>query len=167
VARGLRIDVGHGSHFSFNMARGVLDAGIVPDTLGADMHGYNTRVPRPRGTPDEHPDAEMHHFAGAARFSLTHAMTELLACGLSLEQIVPMVTSNAARMLGLDGQIGTLAPGAEADISVLTDDRGKWVLRDNEGTQITTERRLVPAFCLRAGRRFEADAPILPVSAAA
>ena len=164
VARGLRIDVGHGSHFSFNVARRVLDAGIVPDTLGADMHGYNTRVPKPRGTPDEHPDPEMHLFAGQAQFSLTHAMTALLACGLRLEQVVPMVTSNAARMLGLDGQLGTIAPGAVADVSVLADERGAWVLVDNEGTRVTTERRLAPGFCLRAGRRVDADAPILPLA---
>ena len=36
LARGLWIDVGHGSHFSFNMARIAIDAGIVPHTLGAD-----------------------------------------------------------------------------------------------------------------------------------
>ena len=45
LERGLRVDVGYGSHFSFTMARIALDAGIVPHTLGADMHGYNTRVP--------------------------------------------------------------------------------------------------------------------------
>ena len=45
LARGLWIDVGHGSHFSFKMARIALDAGIVPHTLGADMHGYNTTYP--------------------------------------------------------------------------------------------------------------------------
>ena len=55
IARGLRIDVGHGSHFSFDVARRVLDAGIVPDTLGADLHGYNTEVPRPAGTPPGRP----------------------------------------------------------------------------------------------------------------
>ena len=27
--------------------RRAIDAGIVPDTLGADMHGYNTYVPPP------------------------------------------------------------------------------------------------------------------------
>ena len=37
--RGLTIDVGHGSHFSIDMARRVLDAGIRPTTLVADMHG--------------------------------------------------------------------------------------------------------------------------------
>ncbi len=83
VARGLRIDVGHGSHFSFDVARRVLDAGIVPDTLGADLHGYNTQVPRPAGTPPgAHPDPELHPFAGSTRFSLARAMTGLMACGL-------------------------------------------------------------------------------------
>jgi dihydroorotase len=163
LARGLKTDVGHGSHFSFRMAGLVLEAGIVPDTLGADMHGYNTRVPKPRGTPDEHPDKEeMHLFAGAQNFSLTSAMTSMLALGLPLEQVVPMVTSNCAAMLGMEGEIGTLKPGVEADISVLDDLRGRFVLEDNEGTEITTGRMLRPAFCLRAGKRFDANSPILP-----
>jgi dihydroorotase len=161
LARGLRIDVGHGSHFSFNMARIAIDAGIVPHTLGADMHGYNTRVPKPAGTPDAHPD-EAHMFFGQMRFSLTSGMTALLACGLTLEDIVPMVTSNAARMLRLEETIGTLKPGAVADVSVLHDERGQWMLCDNEGTQVRAERRLRPAFCLRAGQRVDADASILP-----
>jgi dihydroorotase len=109
----------------------------------------------------------MHLFAGSARFSLTHAMTELMACGVPLEQVVPMVTSNAARMLGLDGQLGTLAPGAVADVSVLAVERGPWALRDNDGTRVTAERRLAPAFCLRAGRRVAPDAPILPLAESA
>lgn len=167
MARGLKIDVGHGSHFSFRVAREVLAAGIVPDTLGADMHGYNTRVPPPPGTPAEHPDDENHPFAGQARFSLVHAMVEMMALGLTLEDVVPMVTSNAAAMLGLSGKIGTLKPGVEADVTVLCDERGRWVLRDNERNAATVDRMLRPLFCLRAGRRFDADAPILPVAEAA
>jgi dihydroorotase len=167
MARGLKIDVGHGSHFSFRVAREVLAAGIMPDTLGADMHGYNTRVPPPPGTPGEHPDDENHPFAGQARFSLVHAMVEMMALGLTLEQVVPMVTSNAAAMLGLSGTIGTLKPGVEADVSVLSDERGQWVLRDNERNEATVNRMLRPLFCLRAGRRFDATAPILPLPEAA
>jgi dihydroorotase len=167
IARGARIDVGHGSHFSLRVARTVLEAGILPDTLGADMHGYNTRVRKPRGTPDAHPDAEMHLFAGKSQFSLAHAMTELVALGVPLERVVPMVTSNCAQLLGMEGEIGTLEPGVVADVSVLSDERGRWVLRDNEGNHAVAERLLAPAFCLRAGRRFDADAPILPEAEAA
>jgi dihydroorotase len=163
LARGLKTDVGHGSHFSFKMARLVLDAGIVPDTLGADMHGYNTTVPKPRGTPDTHPDTEeMHMFAGSQNFSLASAMTSMLALGLTLEQVVPMVTSNCAAMLGMQSEIGTLKPGVEADVSVLDDITGRFVLKDNEDTQVVAERAVRPAFCLRAGKRFDANSPLLP-----
>ncbi len=168
LARGLRIDVGHGSHFSFDVARRVLDAGIVPDTLGADLHGYNTEVPRPAGTPPgAHPDPELHPFAGSTRFSLARAMTGLIACGLALEEVVPMVTRNAARMLGREDELGTLRPGTVADVTVLDDRRGRFSLRDNGGTEVIAERLLMPAFCLRAGRRVDADAPILPRAVAA
>jgi dihydroorotase len=168
IARGLRIDVGHGSHFSFDVARRVLDAGIVPDTLGADLHGYNTRVPRPAGTPPgAHPDPELHPFAGGTSFSLARAMTGLMACGLRLEEVVPMVSRNAARMLGREDELGTLRPGAAADVTVLDDRRGRFRLRDNGGVEVIAERLLTPAFCLRAGRRVEADAAILPRAEAA
>jgi dihydroorotase len=165
--RGLKVDVGHGSHFSYRLARKALDAGIVPDTLGADMHGYNTFVPPPAGTPNEHSDDEAHPFAGQAKFSLSQAMSSMMALGLTLEQVVPMVTTNAAAMLGLSDELGTLRPGAVADVSVLSDNRGRFVLRDNEKTQVVAERLLQPAFCLRAGRRFDADASILPRAVAA
>jgi len=165
LARGLKTDVGHGSHFSYRMARIALDAGIVPDTLGADMHGYNTRVPAPssslKGTPVEHSDKE-HMFFGQTRFSLVSAMSSMLALGLPLEAVVPMVTTNPARMLGLQGEVGNLKPGAAADVSVLHDERGRWTLRDNEGNTVRAERMLRPHFCLRHGGRYDADASILP-----
>lgn len=168
VARGLKIDVGHGSHFSFEMARRALEAGVMPDTLGADMHGYNTRMPPPPGTPATHSDPEeAHPFAGNARFSLSQAMSELLALGLTLPQIVPMVTTNAARMLGRTDTLGTLKPGAVADVSVLADERGRFRLSDNAGNELIADRLLLPLFCLRAGRRFDAAAPILPQAVAA
>jgi dihydroorotase len=167
IEMGLKIDVGHGSHFSYRLARRALDAGIVPHTLGADMHGYNTVVPPPPGTPGAHPDDENHPFAGQARFSLTQAMSSMLALGLTLQQVVPMVTSNAAQMAGVPEEIGALKPGRAADVSVLNDIRGRFKLQDNERTQIVAERLLEPAFCLRAGRRYEATAPILPRAVAA
>src|SRR5215212_3645180 len=142
--RGLKVDVGHGSHFSYRLARKALDAGIVPDTLGADMHGYNTHVPAPPGTPAEHDDDEANPFAGQAKFSLTQAMSSMLALGLTLEQVVPMVTTNAAAMIGKQGEHGTLKPGAAADVSVLSDQRGKFLLVDNEKTQVVAERLLQP-----------------------
>jgi dihydroorotase len=161
LARGLKVDVGHGSHFSYKMARIALEAGIMPHTLGADMHGYNTPIPKPAGTPDTHSDEE-HMFAGKVRFSLVSTMTAMLALGMKLEDIVPMVTTAPAAMAGMSDQMGSLKPGMDADITVLNDERGRWVLQDNEGTQATTDRLLTPAYCLRLGQRYESDAPVLP-----
>src|SRR3954451_1643844 len=160
--RGLKVDVGHGSHFSYRLARKAIAAGIVPHTLGADIHGYNTHVPAPAGTPDEHADDENHPFASQAKFSLVQAMSSMVALGLTLEQVVPMVTSNPAAMLGLSDQIGALRPGMEADVSVLQERQGRFVLRDNEKTEVIADRLLQPVFCLRAGIRHDATAPILP-----
>ena len=53
------------------------------------------------------------------------------------------------------------------DISVLDDRRGRWVLEDNEGTQLVTDRMLTPRFCLRDGVRFDANSPSLPLAMAA
>ncbi len=94
-------------------------------------------------------------------------MTSMLALGLTLEQIVPMVTTHAAAMLGMENELGSLKLGREADVSVLHDERGSWTLQDNEKTKLRTDRMLRPYFCLRAGKRHDSDASILPPLAAA
>src|ERR1700693_292559 len=165
--RGLKVDVGHGSHFSYRLARKAIAAGIIPTSLGAALHGYNTHVPAPAGTPDEHADDENHPFASQAKFSLVQAMSSMIALGLTLEQVVPMVTSHAAEMLGLSDVIGALRPGMDADVTVLTQMRGRYILRDNEKTEVGADSLLQPAFCLRAGERHDAIAPILPRAVAA
>ena len=163
IAKGLKIDVGHGSHFSYKMAQIALQAGIVPDTLGADMHGYNTTIPKPSmaGTPDEHSDKD-HMFFGQVKFSLVSAMTAMLALGIPIEHVVAMSSWNPQRYFGLPDDIGHLGVGALADISVLNDDRGRFELVDNEGTKIISDRMLTPAFCFRDGIRHEVRSPILP-----
>ena len=158
LERGVTVDVGHGSHFSFAMARKVLAAGIRPTTLGADMHGYNVRVP------DAADGAEraQNPFFGVAPFSLTHAMTELLTLGLTLPEIVATVTSNPAHMLGLSDSLGSLVPGREADISVLEVLRGRFQLSDTSGERVEASEMVVPCFALRAGVRHALDSPLVP-----
>lgn len=154
--RGLRVDVGHGSHFSFEMARKVIEAGILPNTLGADMHGYNTDAGQP-GTSNR----EASPFFGKTRFCLTHAMTELLALGVSLNEVVATVTSNAAGMLGIDDDIGSLSVGQIADVAVLEQVTGRFALTDNSGVTVNASEALRPLFMLREGVRFDADSPVV------
>jgi dihydroorotase len=156
--RGVTVDVGHGSHFSFSMARKVIEAGLRPTTLGADMHGYNVRVP---GAGDAAERAE-NPFAGVAPFNLTHAMTELLTLGVTLPEIVAMVTSHPAKMLKLEDSLGSLQVGREADISVLELRHGRFELRDNSGEVVVASEMISPDFALRAGGRYDADSPLVP-----
>lgn len=156
--RGVTVDVGHGSHFSFDMARKVLAAGIAPYTLGADLHGYNV------GGDSE--DRRDNPFFGVAPFCLTHAMSELLALGLPLDQIVATVTSNPARMLGMEGEIGSLAPGMVADISVLDLKGGSFALYDNSGGKMQADQLIAPHLTIREGRPIAVDSPLVPPAAA-
>ena len=124
-------------------------------------------MPAPAGTPDEHVDDENHPFAGQAKFSLVQAMSSMMALGLTLEQVVPMVTLHPAQMLGLSDTIGALRPDLDADVTVLSETPGRFILRDNEKTEVVADSLLQPVFCLRAGVRHDAVAPILPQAVAA
>jgi dihydroorotase len=158
LERGVTVDVGHGSHFSFDMARRVINAGIKPYTLGADMHGYNVRVPNAK-------DMEVRSanpFFGVAPFNLHNAMSKLLVLGVPLDEIVATVTSNPAAMLGMSDSIGSLQVGREADVSVISKLSGRFDLSDNSGVHVTASELLLPDFALRAGKRFDVNSPLVP-----
>lgn len=167
IARGVRVDVGHGSHFSFEMARKALEAGIIPYTLGADLHGLNVRPPEDNAFRMSETDRQSNPFFGVAAFGLTHAMTELLTLGVALNDVVKTVTSNAAELVNMSDSIGSLAVGRAADVSVIDLLSGKFTLQDNLRVKVTAERYLSPVFCLLAGKRYDADSPILPMPMAA
>ena len=159
LERGVTVDVGHGSHFSFDMARKVLAAGIMPHTLGADMHGYNVRVPEAAKDGEQR---AANPFFGVAPFNLTNAMTKLLALGMTLPQVLATVTSNPAKMLRLEEEIGSLQVGRDADVTVLDMLPGRFELADNSGVKVTASEMIVPAFSLRAGRRHDVSSPLVP-----
>jgi dihydroorotase len=174
LAKGVRLDVGRGAHFSFSNAERVLGAGILPFTLGADLHGYNVRLKEggrayrgmftgegvdsilaeDRASPFERP------------YSLHHAMTELVALGVPLNEVVRMATENAATMLRLEGEMGALSVGMPADISVLRIIDGDWTLVDSEQVTRKARQLIHPEFALRAGKLHRADSPLLPNVAA-
>ena len=166
LKRGVRIDVGRGGHFSFTTAKRVIGAGILPFTLGADLHGYNVPSPLANG--------ERGMFAGegiiaedraspfARPYSLQHAMTELLALGVPLVEVVRMATSNAAIMLGLEADLGSLSVGMPADLSVMRLLDGDWTLIDSERVTYSVRQLLHPEFTIRAAKIYQADSPLLP-----
>ena len=89
-------------------------------------------------------------------------MSKLLALGMTLPQVLATVTGNPAKMLRMGDTIGSLQVGREADITVLDVLDGRFELADNSGVKVMASQMIVPAFALRAGRRFEARSPLVP-----
>jgi dihydroorotase len=134
--RGVHFDIGYGLNFSYRIARAMMDAGVLPNTIGSDVHG----------------DFNAYHDDSTLDYSLCGAMTRLRALGMPLAEIIRRVTLNPARLLGEEHEIGTLAAGSRADITVLETAAGRCTLPDAEGEVLTVDDRLVPALVFRAGR---------------
>ena len=139
-----------------------LDAGIMPyASAPICMAIMSARRAGDDGARAENP------FFGVAPFNLTIAMSELLHLGVPLDQVVAMVTSHPAKLLRMENQIGSITPGFDADISVLSMETGRFKLSDNSGVNVTAETLLRPVFCLRGGIRFDADSVFIPDAIAA
>jgi dihydroorotase len=95
-------------------------------------------------------------------YGIHHAMSEMMALGVTLPQVVAMATSHAAKMLRMENEIGTLKPGVDADISIFRILEGAWTLRDSNGVEVTTNQLLHPEKVVRAGKIVGADSPLLP-----
>jgi dihydroorotase len=173
LAKGVTIDVGRGAHFSFENARTVIGAGILPDTLGADLHGYNIKYPDGgrwyRGMFTDTDDVVPADDKGddsalpfSTPYGIHHTMSEMMAIGVSLPQVVAMATSNAARLLKMQDTIGALTPGMDADISVFRILQGEWTLRDSNGMEVTAHQLLHPESVVRMGKVIRTDSPLLP-----
>ena len=81
-------------------------------------------------------------------------MSKYLALGMTLEQVVTCVTRNPAKLLGMEGKIGTLAPGAFADIAVMKlcrKEQEYWDSTKNPSTAVRADAVLVPQATLLNG----------------
>ena len=112
MARGVRIDIGRGGHMSFDAARIALDVGVMPFIIGGDIHGYTIRrrdENRVWGAgPFGGEQGDLTTIGGTGAFSLVRVMNELIALGVGLTDVIRMVTVNAASMLGLTDELGSL-----------------------------------------------------------
>jgi dihydroorotase len=129
--RGVLFDVGHGGgSFSWGVAVPALKEGFLPDTISTDLHigSMNT------GMKD-----------------LTNVMSKFLALGLSLEDVVARTTWNPAKALRLE-ELGQLAPGAPADVAVLSLQSGRFGFVDSFGARLRAEKKLLCELTLRDGK---------------
>lgn len=134
---GIHFDAAHGRmHWGFAMIRRALEQDFLPDTISTD-------ITRPSATDPG--------------FHLPQIMSKLMALGLGLDEAVALATANSAGYIGLQDEVGTLRPGASADVAILELLEGEFSLRDNEGQTLTARQRLRPWKTIRAGQVADAS----------
>jgi dihydroorotase len=110
VDKGVLLDVGHGeSSFSVESARLAIAQGLKPFSISTDLHGANIDGPV---------------------WSLAAVMSKMLACGLSLEEVVRMVTLNPGRVVA-SSEYGVLQVGAPVNITVFDVEKGCFEFSDS------------------------------------
>ena len=82
----------------FATAEAAIADGFLPDTISTDQYFRHT---------DSNP-----------RHDLLRTLSKLLASGMSEQDAFPRVTQRPAQILGLAGEVGTLAPGSCADLCI-------------------------------------------------
>jgi dihydroorotase len=135
--RGVLFDVGHGAgSFSFDSAEALARAGFWPDTISSDLHqlslaGHNL-VDHESGVETIIADVRGD---GTPAYSLLTVMTKFLYLGMPLMEVLRATTATPAAVLTQRGRIGTLAPGAIADIALLSIVEGSTELFDIYGNR--------------------------------
>ena len=109
----------------------MLDKGIKPSFLASDLNSINYT----RGC-----------------FSFTEIMSQFMALGLTLEDVVRLSTVEPARVIKRESTLGRLQVGGHADVSVLDLVDGRWEFTDRDGGRIVGEKTLVPVLTVRGGQ---------------
>lgn len=132
--RGVVIDIGHGmGSFSFESAEACLAQGFLPDVISSDVHALCINGPA---------------------YDLPTTMSKLLSLGMPLDRVIAAATVAPARAIGRP-DLGTLRPGAPADVTVLDDRTGAFEYLDVTGRTMTGRRRLVPVLTVAGGQILE------------
>ncbi|MEM2906141.1 MAG: amidohydrolase/deacetylase family metallohydrolase [Candidatus Bathyarchaeia archaeon] len=131
VKRGVVMDVGHGAgSFSWNVAEEALKQGLKPDTISTDLHVNSVNGPA---------------------YDMPTTMAKFLHLGFSLEEVVRASTARPAEALGKLGEIGTLKPGACADLVLFKLEEGRFSLSDTKKQLRVAARRLRPMMVVKGG----------------
>lgn len=121
IKRGVIMDLGHGrGSFSWDVAETAIEQGIKPDTISTDLHLVNFNGPV---------------------YDMPTTMSKLLLLGMTLEEVIKASTIKPAEVIGKQKELGTLAPGASADLTILKLQKGEFPLIDAlDQSRIASER---------------------------
>ena len=132
--RGVIFDAANGrSNFCFSVAEKAISEDFFPDVISTDTTAYNFMMPYQVK-------------------NLPFIRSKYLMRGMALEDVVKAVTAVPAHLMGLDGKIGTLAPGASGDVVICRLEDKDTVFRDTAGEERTGHRILNPVMVIKKGR---------------
>lgn len=123
--RGVFFDLSHGkSNFSYEVAQKAFDQGFLPDAISTDLHQGSMDVVK----------------------SLPLTMSKMMACGLSLEKVLRLVTADAVHMLQVTDKDTEIKEGAKADLTIFQVEKGKVSFTDSDGN-VFTGNALIRPYC--------------------
>lgn len=138
--RGVIFDVGHGSgSFGFDVARRMLAAGLGPDVISSDVHGRCIEGPA---------------------YNVLVTMSKYLALGLPLTEVIRAATAAPAAVCRRT-DLGTLRPGAQADITLLELRQGEVTFTDSIGGKLEASCQLIPRGTLIGGKWWDNEPPAI------
>ena len=131
VERGVYLDIGHGARgFAFRTMERALDKGLKPSTISTDVHRMNVDGPT---------------------YDMPTTMSKMLALGLSLDEVIEMSTTTPAKALRQEGIIGTLKPGAMADVTISELAQGEFEFLDVLHEKRVGAARILPEVIIHDG----------------
>ena len=91
---------------------------------------------------------------GTPAFNLLTCIDKMLCIGMSFENAINATTRRPAELLGLQDEIGTLKPGAYADIAGFTIEQGDIELIDIHGVVRHGKESVKNVFTILDGKEF-------------
>jgi len=159
IDEGVLMDLGHGSgSFSFDTAEALTGQGYWPHFVSTDLHSMSVHGGNLMKPGDSAADAAPIKYQvrgdGTPVFGMLDCMEKMLYLGMPFSKIIEATTSRPAEFLGLKKEIGTLKPGACADITGLIVEKKTRELVDIHGQKRRGSERVRHAFTVLGGRRF-------------
>ena len=137
--RGMLLDMGHGAGgFSFEVAEQLAAHGVRPHVVSTDLHQSSLWGPV---------------------YDLPTTIAKAMVLGMSLSEAIEACTAAPARVLRLEGVVGSLRRGASEDVALFKVENGEFPLVDTRKVSRTSPVRLQNSLTLVGGRELPAEAP--------
>lgn len=131
--RGVLFDACNGkTNFSYKIAKEALSQGFSPDIISSDQTTANFNLPQ-------------------YVKCLPYVMSKYISMGMDLKDIIKATTEVPAKILGMEGKIGTLSLGANGDVTICKLINKNVSYKDAQGILHYGKQVLVPVMTILQG----------------